>query len=158
MPTKVRIDTETETWTTRARDETDSWDNGDSAGRVSNVTAHFTNAEIHDWAYSGDSLSKEFAEDLPAGTLLYAVVADYESGSTFGRSGGYAQVLDVFLLKSAADELAEVANQEQYSFTHNGKEYHASYVGYFERLQEIAVWEISLGATGKTGATFRRGT
>lgn len=153
--TKVLVVSEVESWSTRGRDPNDEWDQGDSAGHVSNVYAKLPK-EDDDYYYSGDSLTKNFEENLRPGIMLYAVVADYESGSTFGRSGGYAQVLDVFLDKADADALASravvsVDGGDRYSFTWRGKEYFRSWEGYFERLQSLDVWECAI----RGGATLR---
>lgn len=92
--TNIVVTTEVETWTTRRADPNDRWDNGDTAGRVTNVAAWIEEDARH--AYFGSSLSKEFPDDVTVGTTLYAVVADYSSGCTFGRDGGHSSVVDVF--------------------------------------------------------------
>lgn len=149
--TNILIDTETRTWTTRARDESDGWDNGDTAGEVSNVTARITGREPTDYGYDSKVV------DLPAepGDTIFAVVADYESGSTFGRSGGYAAVVDAFTSKEKAYELAEEASSKTggYEFSFEGRDYYRSWKGYFESLNSMDVWELTVGGADLNGRT-----
>lgn len=146
MP-KIVVSAETEVHTTRCADPTDPWDNGDTAGSVSNVQAFL---DRHDGRYYGDSVARDL--DVQIGETVYAVVADYESGSTFGRSGGHAQVLDVFTTLPEAEALLEAAEappasddySDKYSFTYNGEQYSRSWVGYFERLNSLDIWDIQV--------------
>lgn len=141
----VLVSAETEVYITRMPDPDDRWDNGDTAGYVSNVYAALLpdGGQTHYW---GESLCKAM-EGVKAGDTLYAVVADYESGDTFGRDGGHAQVLDVFREHDRAGELAKAAAPEasgDYSFEFSGKTYIRSYVGYFESLNDICVWSVTV--------------
>ncbi len=157
--TRIVVSAETRTWTTRPADPEDSWDNGDSAGEVSNVVAY---VEATETSYYGDSHGK----DIPGaqlGSTVYAVVADYESGSTFGRDGGHASVLDFFATAQEARDLAEAAlkpdgkedrygrsvDRFEYSFEHNGVTYHRAWVGYFESLNTLDVWECRIKGQAK---------
>lgn len=144
--TKIVISAETETHVTRDPDPDDGWDNGDTAGRVSNVMAYVETRENH---YYGESACVDL--DVPEGGTVYAVVADYESGSTFGRSGGHASVLDAFATFEEAEALVTAAlavpekdDYSKYGFTHNGKDYHRSWLGYFESLQSLDIWDITV--------------
>jgi hypothetical protein len=136
---KIGVNAETSVYTVREPDPTDSWDNGDTAGCVENVSAYVTDNP------EGDMYSY-IIKDLPVspGKKVWAVVVDYESGSTFGRDGGYAQVLDVFAEEWQAYALRQVAlaHGNGSRLTYDGKEYHASWLGYFESLQSIDVWEL----------------
>ncbi len=142
--TEVIISAETEVWTTRERDPDDSWDAGDTEGRVSDVRAAIK-TDLHGTQYWGDSICKEFPGVSP-GDTLYAVVADYSSGSTFGRSGGHASVIDAFTSYERADALAKAARDERsdFQFNHDGQDYYASWVGYFESLNSIDVWKVTV--------------
>lgn len=156
---RVVVSAETREWTTRQRDPSDSWDIGDTAGEVSNVVAWLEGQEVH---YYGDSHGKEI-EGADIGTKVWAVVADYESGCTFGRSGGHAQVLDFFDNPAEAKALSVAAltpdgererwgGKEKvfdYSFTHNGETYHRNWVGYFESLNSLDVWECRIKGQAK---------
>lgn len=144
--TKIVVSVETEVWTTRDRDPDDDWDTGDTAGRVVGVRAW----EARDWEgstfrrYGGyDSWSGEL--DVQAGDYVYAVVADYESGSTFGRDGGHASVVDVFSDIETADACAQAAEAaKEYRFEFQGREYYAPWQGYFESLNELRVWAVKV--------------
>lgn len=142
--TKIVVSAETEVWSTRDPDPSDSWDAGDTTGRVVGVRAW----EERDWERSGhsryggyDSWSGDL--DARAGDYVYAVVADYESGSTFGRDGGHASILDVFTDVKEADSLCIVAEKaKDFRFFYGDKEYYASWTGYFEYLQDMKVWAV----------------
>lgn len=142
--TKIVVSAETEVWSTRDPDPTDSWDAGDTAGRVVGVhawTAREWESKTHYGGY--DSWSGEL--DVQAGDYVYAVVADYESGSTFGRSGGHASVVEVFTNIETADAFAEVAeNATDYRFSFGDEDYYASWQGYFESLNEMRVWAVKV--------------
>jgi hypothetical protein len=45
---------------------------------------------------------------------------------------------------------------DKYSFEYNGESYSRSWVGYFERLQEITVWELVVRRN--PADPFRKGT
>lgn len=158
--TRVVVTAETRTWETRPADPSDSWDNGDTAGEVTNVVAFMERAEAH---YYGESHGKDLG-DVEIGDTVYAVVADYESGCTFGRDGGHATVLDFFTDPAEAKALAAAAlkpdgqverwaghmvDQFDYSFTHNGQSYYRSWVGYFESLNSLDVWECRIKGVAK---------
>jgi hypothetical protein len=146
---KIIVSTDTETWTSRCADPDDEWDSGDTDGRVSDVTAFEDRSGKEHYSY-GDSLRKEL--DVKLGDLVYAVVADYSSGSTFGRSGGHSKVMDVFATEEEADSLAEAAKappasarfQDRYNFTHNGTNYSRAWVGHFESLNSLDVWAVNV--------------
>jgi hypothetical protein len=142
--TKILISAETESHVTRARDPNDSWDQGDTAGSVTNVWACVeTEKETQRWF--GESTVVELP--VKPGDVIFAVVADYESGSTFGRSGGHAAILDAFLTRDEAEQLARaaaVAKTADWYFSFGGREYYRTWEGYFERLQSLDVWEIQV--------------
>lgn len=157
--TRIVVSAETRTWTTRERDTSDSWDNGDTAGEVSNVVAFIEGQEV---SYYGDSHGKDIP-GLKLGDTVYAVVADYESGCTFGRDGGHASVLDFFATGEEAKALADAAlkpdgkedrwgrsvDRFDYSFDFNGETYHRAWVGYFESLNSLDVWECRIKGHAK---------
>ena len=146
--TKIVVSAETETWTERDPDPDDSWDAGDTAGRVTDVYAWVA----RDWEQDDYSWGSAWRGDLPvqAGQYVYAVVADYSSGSTFGRDGGYAQVVDVFADVETADALRQLADgyHNDYRFEFQGKEYFANWCGYFESLQDMKVWAVRVETRG----------
>lgn len=144
MP-KIAVSAHTETWTAREADPDDRWDQGDTEGQVANVTAYVDTSNTHSY---GESVGKEL--DVKIGDTVYAVVADYSSGSTFGRDGGHAQVLDVFTTEDEAAALLEAARNipesadfsARYGFEHNGVHYFRSWVGYFESLNSLDIWSV----------------
>lgn len=168
--THICVTAETEEWTTRSPDPDDEWDIGDTEGRVSNVVAF---EEKTTQGYYGASHSR----DLPvsAGDSVWAVVADYESGCTFGRSGGHADVMEVFASADEAEAFASVAMKldgpegrwgektHEYSFEYEGKTYSRAWVGYFESLNSVDVWECVVKRSAKDPFTsdprpgFKRG-
>lgn len=147
MP-NILVGTEVDTWTSRERDPDDEWDAGDTEGRVSNVWASYCEDAPRSWS---DSIIIREPENFNG--TLFAVVADYSSGSTSGRDGGYSQVLDAFADSETAEALAKAALEcerdgwrisYKYSFTFNDKEYSRSWAGYFEDLNSLDVWEIKV--------------
>lgn len=157
---RVVVSAETREWTTRQRDPSDSWDIGDTAGEVTNVVAFLETQEV---SYYGDSHGKEI-EGAELGSKVWAVVADYESGCTFGRSGGHAQVLDFFDNPADAKALAEAALKPDgererwagykekvfdYNFTYGDETYYRAWVGYFESLNSLDVWECRIKGNAK---------
>lgn len=155
--TFVVVTTEVENRTTRRRDPEDRWDIGDEEGRVTNVTGHVV-TELQN--YYGDSHGKDIP-DLRVGDVVYAVVADYSSGCTFGRTGAQGKVLDFFTDRDEAQALATAALKKdgnrkdwggnnipyfEYSFEFNGVEYSRDWVGYFEDLQSLDVWQVTVRA------------
>lgn len=144
----ILIGTEVEVYTSRERDPEDECDNGDTEGRVTNVWASYTKEEPRYWS---DSVIIPEPENFNG--TLFAVVADYSSGNTFGRDGGYSQILNAFADNETAEALAVAALENKrdgwrtsydYSFTFQGKEYSRSWAGYFECLNSLDVWEIAV--------------
>jgi hypothetical protein len=156
----VRIEVETRTWITRSIDPEDSWDKGDTAGEVANVTATSTDAAI-EGSWYGDSVVS--LPGIHVGDTIYVVVVDYESGNTFGRYGGYYQILDAFTSNEDAEALCslarayDTAEKRNYteSLTYKNKEYYASWKGYFESTNSIDIWAVTVrGSMEKSGSHF----
>ena len=162
--TEIRVVVETSEWQTRAADPSDKWDSGDTAGQVDNVYAELASApESASW------YSKELVKnlgDLSPGDTVYAVVVDYESGNTFGRAGGYAQIMDVFETFEEAEGLYRecVAHAEQavkrisQGVEYAGKSYYVAWDGLFESVNHIEVWHLVIrGGSESNGVRFRTG-
>lgn len=147
--TQICVTTEVETWQSEGPSE--AYEKGEAysfrgstAGRVTNVIA-FIEREAS--PYYGESAGKDIP-DVKQGDTVYAVVADYSSGDTFGQDGGHSQVLDFFSDPDEADGLLRAAQADptsddfhnRYSFTYNGKEYNRAWAGYFESLNDLEVW------------------
>lgn len=150
--TQVVVSAQTESWTTRRADPDDSWDIGDEDGRVTNVVALLSDTEHN---YYGDSHGKDIP-DAKIGDTIYAVVADYTSGCTFGRSGGHAQVVDFFTDPEEAAELAAKCIS-------GGYDGYQAWTGYFESLNSLDVWDIQIkrnmfSTNREDGYGFKRGT
>lgn len=169
MP-NVKITAETETWVVRQADPDDRWDSGDSAGRVSMVKAEITDEPADSPGVGYTELVKTL--DVKAGDTVYALVADYESGDTFGRSGGHYQIIDVFATPAEADELMRVvdsfnslddrkADKLSTGLSFEGVRYYPGWVGYFESLNGVDVWECEVwplkGSPESRRAAYRKG-
>src|SRR5262245_3104329 len=101
----VKITTETRSYVARPGDPNDEWDRGDTGQELTNVSAHFTDEEVDtDSVYHGSV----FAVEPNGAGYVYAVIAIYSTGDTFGREDGQVAVMDVF---SASKEAATVANE-----------------------------------------------
>lgn len=132
----ISLAVETVTYVTEAADPSDSWSRDSTGGYVSDVTAHVDNTP------NADSTL-----DVPIGTLVFGVVASYEGGDTFGRSGGYFQTLGVFATREEAQRLADVARAQpsgSFLFTHENVQYHPNWTGYFDELQDIRIWDVQV--------------
>ena len=168
---RIEFSTEVETWQEDGPDadylagEPYSY-RGSTNGRVTNVTAAVSARESTARQYGGESLVKEMP-DVGPGDTVYVVVVGYTSGDTFGRDGGHTAVLDAFTDADAAEELMKAAADDMgrdYKMTHNGVEYYCPWVGYFENMEEINVWEVTVRKTHEysrwdSGVTrgFKRG-
>lgn len=145
----IEVSVEKQEWCVRPADPDDQWDAGDYDGRVSWVQATWSNEPADPIGWRGSLF------DVPGvklGDTVYVVVADYTSGSTFGTSAGSVEVLDVFASADAAFALARAAEAfsggsrsagtlAAWEFEHGGKKYYASWLGYFENLKEVRVWD-----------------
>lgn len=140
----LRVEVDTRVWQTRQPDFDDRWDHGSTAGCVSSVDVWYSDDDADPIPYRAES----FDVDARPGDVVYVVVVDYESGDTFGRSGGKYTILDVFTDAKEAIGLVDAAAavpKSTFQFTYNGKDYYADWVGYFEALQEVRVWTCAVG-------------
>lgn len=159
--TKIVVSAETESWTIREANPTDQWDTGDTDGRVTDVVAYVESRA--GGTYYGSSACVDL--DVKVGGTVYAVVADYSSGSTFGQDGGYAQVLDAFTTEAEAEALLAAAKEpstgqgfDRMSFEHGGKRYARIWDGYFESLNSLTVWEVQVRLHPADPFRKRKGT
>ncbi len=157
--TVVEFSTSVKDYQTREPDPSDSWDIGDVDGYVDNVTARPSD-ELQ--PYYACSLGKEFPDSVGPGSTLYVVVADYTSGCTFGRTGAQGQVLDAFEDPQEAQALAEAARATtEYNFTYEGVTYRADWMGYFESLSSLDIWEVTVNKSYPSGSgvstSFKKG-
>jgi len=164
---RVKIVVETSSYNIGGEDPDDSWSRDSTHGQVDNVYAVQTTDALQDSYYSNPV--KEFDVDL--GDNVYAVVVDYESGDTFGRDGGYYQVVDAFDNTEDADVLLALTRAydtdnggRNRGYTnvleYKGVQYYAGWKGYFECTQSIDIWECPVrGSAGKgTGRhSYRKG-
>lgn len=135
---------------------------GSEGGSCTNVTAAVAQDQSKTPAFGYCTASK----DLPVqpGDTVYVVVATYTTGDTFGSDGGQTQILDAFVDPDEAAELAGVAKEaDQYSFEHNGQNYRPAWIGYFEHLDDMSVWEVvvknhhNYTRFGDASYSFKRG-
>jgi hypothetical protein len=123
-------------WNVGGEDPNDSWSRDSFDGEVTGVTVSSTKD------YNGVGV-----ESLPA----YAVVVGYTTGDTFGHNFT-ATVVDAFETYEEAQGLAqeidrvygvwEYGTRKPYEFEFNGKEYYASWNGYFEHLESVDVFPV----------------
>jgi hypothetical protein len=125
----------------------DSWSRDSSEGGISAVHARtLREGEDEHSYYYGMSWQGEL--DVLPGDTVFAVVAAYTTGDTFGYDGGNAQVLDAFVYddRAKAYELQKAAEKATYGgFTFYGKEYYPNWVGYFESLDSLQVYPVVVG-------------
>lgn len=126
-------------WTTREVDPDDSWDAGDYDGSVDGITVHEVGDSYHA-SYNGDTTDLEFP--------FYVVYASYSTGNTFGRDFA-CTVVGTVKTEDEAVSLSEAAeNAKDWTFECDGREYHASWLGYFESLESVNYEEVT-GLTQK---------
>lgn len=142
----VRIIVGVDTWVTDEGDPPDvEWGNRESTdGAVTEVEAWLVSDEAKASWYGDPILDV----DAGVGDTVYAVVVDYSTGDTFGRDGGYYQVLDAFTDPTDAYKLRDLAKEYEAGgqrfardLTYKDKSYYASWIGYFEYTNDIKVWE-----------------
>jgi hypothetical protein len=150
MTVEVRF--EKDEWCTRRPDPEDPWDNGSYDGRVSRVEAVWVEKDPDPVGWRSSLFG---ADGAVPGDTVFVVVADHTSGSTFGTSAGSAEVLDVFkspvdafALAVVAETFTEAARRSgtlaAWRFEHGGRTYYANWLGYFEVLKEVRVWDCLL--------------
>lgn len=151
MTVEVRFDKRE--WCTREADPGDPWDNGSYDGRVSAVEALWTGKDPDPIGWRSSLFE---ADGAVPGDTVFVVVADYTSGSTFGTTAGSAEVLNVFRSSDTAFALARAAEAftggvvgrsgtlAAWEFEHAGQTYYANWLGYFECLKEVRVWDCFL--------------
>lgn len=162
----IEISTEVDRW--QSDDPSDEYNRGEpyayrgaEDGTVTNVTA----AIASDQSRIPSDYNAVFDLNVQAGHTVYALVATYTTGDTFGSDGGQTQVVDVFTDPNKASELSVIAKDVQsHNFEMDGKEYRASWVGYFEHLDNLTVWEVTVKNFhdydrfgGASSTAFRRG-
>jgi len=142
----IQIIVETREYETSEPDPEDSWDRADTAMEVVGVAAIKVNGrvEVRRGWYGNDTFDVEPNEH----DLVYAVIARYSAGDTFGRDTGRVQVMDVFDNNEDAAALTEALEGSEhdksqavvdFELKHGGRDYYLPWVGYFERLENVDV-------------------
>lgn len=145
----VKVWVETETWWVREPDPTDRWDAGWQDGRVTDVRAEVsTEAGRGDQTlYGRGGFPETYECDAVEADTVFVVVADFTSGSTFGTTAGYFQILTVTKSYEEAIGLARAAEAVpggQFQFEFNEVQYYVAWTGHFESLKEVRVWDCYL--------------
>lgn len=139
----VVVSAETEVYTVREPDPTDSWDIGDEEGHVVGTVGWIVPIAN---AYYGSSCGKDM-DDVSPGDTVWAVVVDYESGCTFGRTGGHSKVVDIFKNSATANALRTALENsgDAWEVDFEGQRYYCGdWKGYFESLNAIGIWPTTL--------------
>jgi hypothetical protein len=145
MAVKVRV--ETETWMVKEPDPADEWDHGTEDGFVALVEAEYVNepATENRTFYGRSGMRFIFDCDAVPGDMVFVVVADYRSTSTFGTTAGYFHVLAVTKSYEDAVGLATAARGAQGSLLeHEGVTYYTPWTGTCEELNDVWVWDCHL--------------
>jgi len=98
----IDFDLNTSSHITRARDEDDNWDSGDSRTVFHGVTAY--RREANKTGYAEDNVPE-------LGTPIYILIEVYDSGCTFGSSKGDVEVESWHLSYADAKARSLVAPQ-----------------------------------------------
>lgn len=143
----IQIILDTWQYETSEADPNDSWDRPDTAMELRNVSAITTSNRV-EVGYRGWYGNDTFDVAPNEHGLVYAVIARYSSGDTFGRDDGRVAVMDVFDNNEDAAALTEaledsVRDKSQavvdFELNHNGRDYYLPWVGYFEHLENVDV-------------------
>lgn len=127
----------------REPDPNDSWDQGESGMNVS-VKGISLSPPYNSYSYAVLNARDGFG---PA-EIVYLVWVKYQTGSTFGSDEVY-EMLEVFETPAEAQELKEyieLQTSDKFRFSVGGREYYASWNGYFERLQEVNIEQLIMEA------------
>lgn len=122
-----------------SKDENDSWDRHDTQSGVEEIEVLLQ--EYHMW-------SEEFEIDdkIKRGQVVYVVLANYDTGDTFGRDYNKTKVVEVFTSADDAHNLVKIINNQRadyssdgkidrnYNFFYKNKQYYKFWEGYFESL------------------------
>lgn len=143
----IQVIVETTEYETSEPDPEDSWDRANTQMEVVGVSAIKTSKRIEidkrGW-YGVDVFDVEPNEQ----GFVYAVIARYSTGDTFGRDDGRVQVMDVFDNNENAAALTEAlecsgTDKSQavvdFELNHAGREYYLPWVGHFEHLENVDV-------------------
>lgn len=143
----IQIIVHTQEHETSEPDPDDSWDRADTAMEVTGVSAIKTANRVeisHRGYYGNDTFEVEPNEN----GIVYAVIARYSTGDTFGHDAGRVQVMDVFDNNEDAAALTEALECSErdksqsvvdFELKHGGRDYYLPWVGYFERLENVDV-------------------
>lgn len=126
----------------RPIDPNDSWDIGESGMNVT-IKGISHSPPYNDYNYQVVNTRDGFS----VGETVYLVWVKYETGSTFGSDETF-ELLEVFETPAEAQELKtyiECNTSDKFKFSVGGREYYASWNGYFEHLQEVNIEQLVMG-------------
>lgn len=131
--------------TTRERDETDSWDRGDSAASIYMGNAIFTSDDSYK-----DGQWIEVPISFVPGRKYFLLWADYNTGDSFGTSHNQIEIIDIFRYRREADRwrLHLLRDSSRHSETYRRADGSPSslykpWSGYFESLNDLNIEEVT---------------
>lgn len=133
----------TRRYVTREQDDDDPWDRDSTDASI----------DLHHLVLINDGSSGTCRESVTVGfpvqkgMRLYAVVAIYGDGDSFGSDGGRVEFIDAFPAPNGADLCAQAAREASGTYTYTNAigiqvSQHAPWCGYFEWLQEVRVEQL----------------
>jgi hypothetical protein len=143
----IQIIVDTSEYETSEPDPEDSWDRANTATELKNVSAIVITKRV-EVGYRGWYGNDTFDVDANSGDLVYAVIARYSTGDTFGNDDGRVAVMDVFSNVEEAATLTEALECSErakdsavvdFELKHGEREYYLPWVGYFEQLENVDV-------------------
>lgn len=132
---------------TSEADPSDPWDRPNTAVEVAGVSAIKTPQRV-EVGYRGWHGNDTFDVEPNEYGVVYAVIARYSTGDTFGHDAGRVQVMDVFDNNEDAAALTEALEQSErdksqdvvdFELKHGERDYYLPWLGYFERLENVDV-------------------
>lgn len=149
----VKISVETSTYVTEEADPDDSWDRDNTSQDIDSWKAEVVDLKADKHSnYWNESIVVEVDDEADE---VYAVVALYSTGDTFGNDSGQVYIADAFddeqdahdLLdefKKYDDSLAYGSKVVPYNFAFKDKSYDLPWSGYFEHLERLYVETVSI--------------
>lgn len=162
----IKIILETRHYTLNDGDDPSvEWGNRDTdVTELESVYASLTGDTAEPGRYWGSREVATFNLDAGTGDTVYAVIAQYSTGDTFGRSEGLVSVMDAFSDLDEAKNLVEQLTRKpdkkdkgritEFERTVNGKKYYLPWVGYFEHLDMLRVHAVTVGGERDESVTY----
>jgi len=138
----VRVFVERDVFVTDEADPEDEWSRESTAATIESIEARLVERNEPSYRSKWRGLDEDFELDVKRGDTVYAVIADYDTGDTFGRDGNQVSVVGCFKQEDRAKGLLNAlrdAGPNAFSTKFMGEEYYIGWNGYFEHLNDLDI-------------------